>query len=82
MTRDEFTTEFTRAIRFVLQKHERETEARADQRSEGGAGWNQRVDAALAAANTNLDAAIGQLADHVYDALEQSERHPEDAHAH
>lgn len=60
MTRDAFTTEFLRGMRFVLQKHEREVLARRE----------SKAPLAIAAANTNTDAAIQQLADHVFDGLE------------
>lgn len=66
MTRAEFTTEFQRGMRFVLQKHEREMRARSNVLTPEGPSAR-----ALEHATTNLDAAIDQVADHVFDAMEQ-----------
>jgi len=54
---------FTRALRLVLQKHEREVAARAEVKREHRAENLATVEAALREANTNLDAAIDQFAD-------------------
>lgn len=59
MTRDEFTAGIVQRLRFVLQKHEREMAARV-----GG-------NIPMCVANTNLDAAMIELADFVFDALEE-----------
>jgi hypothetical protein len=58
LTRDEFTTGFAQRLRFVLQKHEREMAARA-----GG-------NIPMCVVNANLDAAITELADFVFDVFE------------
>lgn len=59
ISRADFTAAFAQRVRFMLQKHERETQARA-----AGGG-------PLRTAEVNLDAAISELADYVYDALEE-----------
>jgi hypothetical protein len=63
MTRDAFVTEFTRGMRYVIQKAERVNIAR---------GFEARTEA-----HCNLEGAIHQLADHLFDALEamQHEAH-------
>lgn len=79
MTRDDFGREFMRAMRFVIQKHDRAIAAQADI---ARMGRRRGLQAAYDEAQTNLDAAILQLSDHVYDAMEQmTERRPERADA-
>jgi hypothetical protein len=68
MTRAEFTTEFQRGMRFVIQKHDRVRVAEHQLRDQGTNPMRER---AYAVAQTNLDAAIDQVADHVFDAMEQ-----------
>jgi hypothetical protein len=60
MTRDAFGHEFARRLRFVLQKHEREMAIRDTNRP-----------LALVEANLNLDAAIAELSDFVFDVLDE-----------
>jgi hypothetical protein len=62
MTRDEFADGFAQRLRNVLQKFEREAIARAQQSHPGPS-------IALGVANTNLDAAIAEMADFVLDAV-------------
>jgi uncharacterized membrane protein len=81
MERDAFTTEFTRRLRFVLQKHEREIIARADLKESTVirsasvidtnylAAREAKARGALEEANTNLDAAIGAFADYMLDLI-------------
>lgn len=68
MTREQFTAEFRRGMRFVIQKHDRVCEVSTRLREHGSTPARER---AYAEAQTNLDAAIDQVADHVFDALEQ-----------
>ena len=72
MTRDDFTTEFARGMRFVLQKHEREIEARAVYHGVNANGIIS-AKAALEHATTMTDAAIQQVADHCFDAFARHE---------
>lgn len=65
MNRDIFGTEFVRGMRFVLQKHEREIAARCARQS----GATPMREDAYAEAQNNLDAALIQLGDHLYDAI-------------
>lgn len=72
MDRQQFTTEFRRAFRFVVQKLERAAEARrqvAELRKDNPY-WEFREHDAVAEAENNVDAAVDQLADHLYDSLE------------
>lgn len=71
MTRDEFTTDFLRGMRYVLQKHEREIEAR---RAAGG-----KPSVALDVANTMTDSAIVLLAEQLFDSLESMREEPSHA---
>lgn len=59
IARAEFTAAFAERLRFVLQKHQREIQASA-----AGGG-------ALRTAELNVDAAINELADFVFDTLEE-----------
>lgn len=68
MTRDEFGKEFVRGMRFVIQKHDRVNEARVSMLARGSA-YYEKLDQ-YNAAQVSLDAAIEQLADHIFDALE------------
>ncbi|MES2359992.1 MAG: hypothetical protein V4529_16755 [Gemmatimonadota bacterium] len=58
MSRDQFTAEFARGMRYILQKHDRAMAARP------------YAATAYEEAQTNLDGAIQQLADHLFDSLE------------
>lgn len=66
MTREEFSTEFVRGMRFLIQKHDR-VNAMLGQTALDGTDAQRRL--RVDVAQINLDAAIVQLADHVYDAL-------------
>lgn len=66
MTREEFTTEYACRMRFVIQKHDRVNEAERVIRK---CGTRPSREESLKAAHISLDAAVGQLADHVYDAM-------------
>jgi hypothetical protein len=70
MTRDEFSAEFATGLRFVLQKHEREVVARVAANRPTRDLADIR---ALEHANKMTDAAIQQLADSVFDAIEQTQ---------
>jgi hypothetical protein len=83
MSQTEFSTELCRAMRLVLQKHEREVLARAHasetqqhllsspyHSSEYLETKRDQAAAALNEANLNLDAALEQFANHLFQALE------------
>jgi hypothetical protein len=67
MTRDDFSKEFIRSMRYVIQKHDRADEALRMLRKVGTTPSREQ---AYANAQTMLDGALLQLADHLYDALE------------
>lgn len=66
MSRDEFGREFVRCMRFVIQKHDRANEALRTLRKIGTTPTREQ---AYAEAQNNLDAALIQLGDHLYDAI-------------
>jgi hypothetical protein len=66
ITRAAFTEAFSERMRHLLQKHEREMRARAA----ADAGDIETL-GGLIHANTHLDAAINELADFVFDTLEE-----------
>lgn len=74
MTRAEFAVEFTRGLRFVLQKHEREMQARSVYFSVSPSGISS-AQKSLEHATTMTDAAIDQFSDHIFDAIETLAQH-------
>lgn len=80
ISRDEFTAGLTQRLRLVLQKHAREI----DERSRVEQDWQGEplyVSAGLAEANTNLDAALLEVSDFVFDVLEsKAPLEPSNAH--
>ena len=61
MTREQFAAGLAQRLRNVLQKHEREMAARE----------NTRVPGELTMARTNLDSALAEVCDFVFDALDE-----------